>query len=57
MKDVIREAIHENDFLAHLQEDQIKEIIECMQPLSVEPNVSIIKEGDDGDKLYVIQSQ
>jgi len=52
---LIRQAILDNDFLQKLEDSQIREIVDCMYPVSFQKESIIIKEGDVGSILYVLQ--
>uniref|UniRef100_A0A915IEC5 cGMP-dependent protein kinase n=1 Tax=Romanomermis culicivorax TaxID=13658 RepID=A0A915IEC5_ROMCU len=52
-KHLIRDAVLQNDFLRHLDKDQVTEIVECMYEKQVGRDQFVIKEGDSGAHLYV----
>jgi len=54
-KELIRQAILDNDFMKNLDMGQIREIVECMYPVSYKKNDMIIKEGDVGSLVYVME--
>jgi cGMP-dependent protein kinase len=54
-KQLIKQAIHDNDFLKHLTESQIEEITLCMFPVSHARDSIIIKKGDVGSVVYVME--
>jgi hypothetical protein len=54
-RELIKLAILENDFLRNLDLQQILEIVDCMYPVEVVCNCLIIKEGDDGSMVYVLE--
>ena len=54
-KQLIKQAIHDNDFLKNLTESQIEEITLCMFPVSHARDSIIIKEGDVGSVVYVME--
>ena len=54
-KDLIKQAISDNDFLKNLEQSQVYEIMECMYPVEYKANSSIINEGDDGSLVYVME--
>lgn len=54
-KEFIRQAIQNDDFLKHLSTGSIREIIDCMQLVDYKKETVIIKEGDVGSKLYVLE--
>ena len=53
-KQLIKDAINENDFLKNLEAAQVREIVDCMYPKNYSNNDMIVKEGDIGHALYVI---
>ncbi|XP_056617288.1 cGMP-dependent protein kinase 1a isoform X1 [Triplophysa dalaica] len=54
-KDLIKLAILDNDFMKNLEMSQIQEIVDCMYPLDHDKNSCIIKEGDVGSLVYVLE--
>ena len=56
-KALIKHAILENDFMKNLQNDQIQEIVECMYPVEYKRTSLIIKEGDIGSVLFVLEGK
>uniref|UniRef100_H2YVX4 cGMP-dependent protein kinase n=1 Tax=Ciona savignyi TaxID=51511 RepID=H2YVX4_CIOSA len=54
-KTLIRGAILENDFMKHLEDCQIEEIVDCMYPVEYSNGSCIIKEGDVGSLVYVLE--
>uniref|UniRef100_H2YAV2 cGMP-dependent protein kinase n=1 Tax=Ciona savignyi TaxID=51511 RepID=H2YAV2_CIOSA len=54
-KKFLKEAILRNDFLKKLSEEQINEMIDYMQR-SLPQNDVFIKEGTNGDRLYILES-
>lgn len=54
-KQLIKQAIHDNDFLKNLNQSQIEEITLCMFPVSHARDSIIIKEGDIGSVVYVME--
>ncbi|XP_031552697.1 cGMP-dependent protein kinase 1-like isoform X1 [Actinia tenebrosa] len=54
-KDLIKEAILDNDFLKNLEGSQIREVVECMYEKQFKRDEYIIKEGDPGSHLYVLE--
>ena len=52
-KQLIKDAILENDFLKNLDSTQVREMVECMYEKNLEAKSYIIKEGDSGQHLYV----
>lgn len=54
-KQLIKQAIHDNDFLKNLNQSQIEEITLCMFPVSHAKDSTIIREGDVGSVLYVME--
>ena len=55
VRTLIRQAILDNDFLQKLEDAQIREIVDCMYPVTFHKDSIIIKEGDVGSILYVLQ--
>ncbi|MPD05814.1 cGMP-dependent protein kinase 1 [Portunus trituberculatus] len=56
-KDLLRQAILENDFLKNLEIGQVKEIVESMYSVTYEEGSLIIKEGDIGSMLYIMEGE
>uniref|UniRef100_A0A8C9VH43 Protein kinase cGMP-dependent 1 n=1 Tax=Scleropages formosus TaxID=113540 RepID=A0A8C9VH43_SCLFO len=54
-KELIKEAILDNDFMKNLELSQIQEIVDCMYPVEYGKDSCIIKEGDVGSLVYVMQ--
>ena len=52
-KQLIKDAILDNDFLKKLDSAQIREVVECMYEKTVRQGHYIIREGDAGQHLYV----
>ena len=52
-KQLIRDALNENDFLKNLSSGQVREIIDYMQLKKVAAGTYVIREGDSGSHLYV----
>ena len=48
-------AILENDFMKNLEEVQINEITDCMYPVEYARDLFIIKEGEVGSVVYVME--
>uniref|UniRef100_A0A8C7MSG9 cGMP-dependent protein kinase n=1 Tax=Oncorhynchus kisutch TaxID=8019 RepID=A0A8C7MSG9_ONCKI len=53
--DLIKEAILDNDFMKNLELSQIQEIVDCMYPVEYGKDSCIIKEGDVGSLVYVME--
>lgn len=53
-KQLIKDAINENDFLKNLESAQVREIVDCMYPKNYFKGDIIVQEGDTGHALYVI---
>ncbi|KAI3378750.1 hypothetical protein SNEBB_010389 [Seison nebaliae] len=51
----IRQALLDNAFLSKLSQYQVKQIINCMYPMHLPQDSYIIKEGDFGNTLYVLE--
>ena len=54
-KDLIKEAILDNDFLKNLEPSQIREVVDCMYEKKCKKDQVIIQEGDTGSHLYVLE--
>ncbi|BFZ17666.1 hypothetical protein BsWGS_20704 [Bradybaena similaris] len=54
-KELIKQAILENDFMKNLDMGQIREIVDCMHPVENPKGSIIIKEGDVGSLVYVME--
>ncbi|TWW82029.1 cGMP-dependent protein kinase 1 [Takifugu flavidus] len=54
-KEMIREAILDNDFMKNLELSQIHEIVDCMYPVEYGKDACIIEEGDVGSLVYVME--
>uniref|UniRef100_A0A914XKX9 cGMP-dependent protein kinase n=1 Tax=Plectus sambesii TaxID=2011161 RepID=A0A914XKX9_9BILA len=54
-RELIKNALLANDFLRHLDLEQICEMVECMYNVDVAKNCLIIREGDDGSLVYVME--
>lgn len=48
-------SIFENDFMKNLESDQIDSIVNCMYPVEFPKESIIIKEGDVGNSVYIIE--
>jgi len=55
-KDRILKVLPQSFLFAHLEKEQTTIIVDAMVERSVEANERLIKEGDDGDVMYVIES-
>ncbi len=47
-------AIHKNDFLRRLDEEQISMMVDLMKVLDCRSGEDIIREGTEGDSLYIV---
>lgn len=56
-KELIKEAILDNDFMKNLELSQIQEIVDCMYPVEYDKESCIIKEGDVGSLVYVMEGK
>ena len=56
-KDLLRQAILENDFLKNLEMGQVKEIVESMYNVEYSDGTYIIREGDIGSMLYIMEGK
>lgn len=54
-RDLLTKAFQENDFLKNLDESQISEIVDSMYPENHDSGSVIIREGDEGKSLYVME--
>ncbi|XP_008197146.1 cGMP-dependent protein kinase, isozyme 2 forms cD4/T1/T3A/T3B isoform X3 [Tribolium castaneum] len=54
-RELIKAAILDNDFMKNLESTQIKEIVDCMYPEAYTAGSLIIKEGDVGSIVYVLE--
>lgn len=54
-RNLIRGAIMDNDFMKNLESTQILEIVDCMYPMEYAKGSLIIKEGDVGSIVYVME--
>jgi len=55
VSELIRGAIMDNDFMKNLETCQISEIVDCMYPMEYAKGSLIIKEGDIGSIVYVME--
>lgn len=53
VKQLIKDAVMENDFLKNLDASQVREIVDSMFPREFERGSFVIREGDAGSHLYV----
>ena len=56
-KEFLRDAILNNDFMKNLEMDQIMSIVDCMYPLEQKNDSLIIKEGDVGNLVYIMEGK
>lgn len=54
-RDLIKQAILDNDFMKNLDTGQILAIVECMYPVEYSCDDVIIEEGDVGSIVYVME--
>lgn len=47
----------DNDFMKNLELSQIQEIVDCMYPVDYGKDSCIIKEGDVGSLVYVMEGK
>ena len=52
-KQLIKDAVMENDFLKNLDAGQVREIVDSMYPREFDRGSYVIREGDAGSHLYV----
>ncbi|RZC35135.1 hypothetical protein BDFB_003268 [Asbolus verrucosus] len=55
-RELIKAAILDNDFMKNLETTQIREIVDCMYPEAYRAGSLIIKEGDVGSIVYVLEA-
>lgn len=56
-KELITNAILGNDFLSHLPTAQIREIVDCMYEVQYGTASTIIREGDVGSLMFVMEGK
>ncbi|KAL7742081.1 hypothetical protein ACLKA6_018328 [Drosophila palustris] len=56
-RELIKSAILDNDFMKNLDLAQIREIVDCMYPVKYPAKNLIIKEGDVGSIVYVMEGE
>lgn len=56
-RELIKSAILDNDFMKNLDMTQIREIVDCMYPVQYAAKSLIIKEGDVGSIVYVMEGE
>uniref|UniRef100_A0A182P699 cAMP-dependent protein kinase type II-alpha regulatory subunit n=1 Tax=Anopheles epiroticus TaxID=199890 RepID=A0A182P699_9DIPT len=56
-REIIKSAILDNDFMKNLEITQIREIVDCMYPVQYAAGSLIIKEGDVGSIVYVMEGK
>lgn len=54
---MIKAAILDNDFMKNLEATQIREIVDCMYPVEYPAASMIIREGDIGSIVYVMEGK
>lgn len=52
-KQLIKDAIMDNDFLKNIDASQVRELVESMYPLSIAKGEFVVREGEVGAHLYV----
>ncbi|XP_053957663.1 cGMP-dependent protein kinase, isozyme 1 [Anastrepha ludens] len=52
-KQLIKDAIMDNDFLKNIDASQVRELVESMYPLAIAKGEFVIREGEAGAHLYV----
>ena len=57
VKELIKGAIEKNDFLKKLDNVQISDMVDCMEPRVSRLHESIIKEGEVGNEMFVIEGE
>ncbi|XP_077593183.1 cGMP-dependent protein kinase 1-like isoform X2 [Stigmatopora nigra] len=53
--ELIQRALMDNDFMKHLEPGQISTILDCMRPAVLDKGCRVIKEGDEGSSVYVLE--
>ncbi|XP_077479121.1 cGMP-dependent protein kinase 1-like isoform X2 [Stigmatopora argus] len=53
--ELIQRALMDNDFMKHLEQGQISTILDCMRPAVLDKGCRVIKEGDEGSSVYVLE--
>ena len=56
-RELIKAAILDNDFMKNLEMTQIRETVDCMYPVEYAAGSLIIKEGDVGSIVYVMEGK
>lgn len=56
-KEMIKEAILDNDFMKNLELSQIHEVVDCMYPVDYGKDACIIEEGAVGSLVYVMEGE
>jgi hypothetical protein len=56
-RQIIKSAILDNDFMKNLETTQIREIVDCVYPVQYAAGSLIIKEGDVGSIVYVMEGE
>lgn len=56
-RELIKAAILDNDFMKNLEITQIRETVDCMYPVEYAAGSLIIKEGDVGSIVYVMEGK
>ncbi|KAL0126994.1 hypothetical protein PUN28_005375 [Cardiocondyla obscurior] len=54
-RELIKSAILDNDFMKNLELTQIREIVDCMYPVTFPAGSTIIQEGDVGSTVFVME--
>ncbi|KAG7217999.1 hypothetical protein INR49_020713 [Caranx melampygus] len=54
-KQLIKDSILDNDFMRNLELSQIQEIVDCMAPVDYGKDSCIIREGDVGSLVFVME--
>jgi hypothetical protein len=56
-RELIKAAILDNDFMKNLELTQIREIVDCMYPVTFPAGSIIIREGDVGSIVFVMEGE
>ncbi|XP_020563056.1 cGMP-dependent protein kinase 1 [Oryzias latipes] len=54
-RDLIQKALLDNDYMKHLEREQIASIVDSMYPTSLDKGSCVTQEGDVGSTLYVLE--
>jgi hypothetical protein len=57
VREILKNAIYDNDFMKNLDHHHIESIVECMHPVDFANDSLIIKEGDVGNAVYIMEGK